>query len=213
MRVSLLSSIDGSKLQPKLKDLLQDMIEDRRLPIPPGAKKPNTRTNPLTTLMIHTEDDSFDPTALITPVGQPLCDTKIVNDTFIHGIWASDDENEYVEDCCHTAQHATMEEEMVDEYEKYDKEEQEDVHVLTRSGRVCDPVPPQQPAQDPSPPLKEDNPNVKQLKKTKVEMNIWQLIVTSKNHREALLKALTEINVPSETSPENLINLIAGDRS
>ena len=44
-------------------------------------------------------------------------------------------------------------------------------------------------------------------------MNIWQLIVTSKNHREALLKALTEINVPSETSPKILINFIAGDRS
>ena len=31
----------------KLKDLLQDMIEDGKLPIPPGAKKPNTKTNPL----------------------------------------------------------------------------------------------------------------------------------------------------------------------
>ena len=96
------------------------MIEDGRLPIPPGAKKPNIGTNPLTTVMIHTEDDSFDPTTLITPVGQPLCDMMIFTDTFIHGIWASDDENEYIEDCSHTPQHATVEEEMVNEAKSYD---------------------------------------------------------------------------------------------
>ena len=106
-----------------------------------------------------------------------------------------------------------MEEELVNDFENDDKEKQEEVHVLTRSGRVCDPVPPQQPAQDPSPLLKEDNSIVKQLKRTKAEMNIWQLSMTSKDHREALLKALTEINVPSGTSPESLVNFIAGDRS
>ena len=48
--------------------------------------------------------------------------------------------------------------------------------VLTRSGRVQPQDPPQQPpiTQPIIPPLIEDNDIVKQLKKTKVEKNIWK---------------------------------------
>ena len=49
-----------------LKNLLQDMVEDGRLPIPPGGKKPNIQTNPLGLCMIE-EDNTVDPLSLITP--------------------------------------------------------------------------------------------------------------------------------------------------
>ncbi|KAL2935368.1 Activity-regulated cytoskeleton-associated protein [Bienertia sinuspersici] len=136
----------------KLKDLLQDMVEDGRLPIPPGAKKPNTRTNPLTTLCIHVEEASFDPTALITPVGQPIPNIIISEDTFVNGLWASDDEDEYINDCSHTAHHSVAEEEeIVNEATKDDADEQDEVRVLTRSGRVSEAIP-QQPVHTSPPP-------------------------------------------------------------
>ncbi|KAL2943503.1 Phosphatidylinositol 3-kinase VPS34, partial [Bienertia sinuspersici] len=94
----------------KLKYLLQDMVEDGRLLIPPSAKKPNTRTNPLTTLYIHTEEAPFNPTALITQIGQPIPNIVVFEDTFVNGIWASDDEDEYIVDCSHTTHHSVVEE-------------------------------------------------------------------------------------------------------
>ena len=51
------------------------------------------------------------------------------------------------------------------------------------------------------PPLIEDNDIVKQLKKTKVEMNIWKLLASSYEHRMAVMDALTRIGVGSETTP------------
>lgn len=84
----------------RLKDLLQDMIEDGRLPIRPGAKKLNTKTNPLATLMIGAEEGMFDPTNLITPIGQLLEEVFSSNSEVLHAsvnaLWDSDGE-----DVCH----------------------------------------------------------------------------------------------------------------
>ncbi|KAL2922870.1 Activity-regulated cytoskeleton-associated protein [Bienertia sinuspersici] len=55
-----------------LKNKLQDMVESGQLPVPPGGKKPNTDTSPLTVLMISAEEAPFDPVNYITPVGQEL---------------------------------------------------------------------------------------------------------------------------------------------
>ena len=43
------------------------MVEDGRLPIPPGGKKPNIQTNPLRLCMIE-EDKTVDPLSLIIPL-------------------------------------------------------------------------------------------------------------------------------------------------
>ncbi|KAL2938049.1 hypothetical protein RDABS01_021498 [Bienertia sinuspersici] len=55
-----------------LKNKLQDMVESGQLPVPPGGKKPNTDTSPLTVLMISAEEAPFDPVDYITSVGQEL---------------------------------------------------------------------------------------------------------------------------------------------
>ena len=41
-----------------------------------------------------------------------------------------------------------------------------------------------------------------QLKKTKTNASIWDLLVSSESHRRALVKALTQISVPETTTPD-----------
>ncbi|KAL2897653.1 Vacuolar membrane protease [Bienertia sinuspersici] len=55
-----------------LKNKLQDMVESGQLPVPPGGKKPNTDTSPLTVLMISAEEAPVDPIQYITPVGHEI---------------------------------------------------------------------------------------------------------------------------------------------
>ncbi|KAL2900513.1 Activity-regulated cytoskeleton-associated protein [Bienertia sinuspersici] len=50
-----------------LKNKQQDMVESGQLPVPPGGKKPNTKTSPLTVLMIDAEQAPFDPVDYISP--------------------------------------------------------------------------------------------------------------------------------------------------
>ena len=46
----------------------------------------------------------------------------------------------------------------------------------------------------------------------KADISIWQLIVSSKEHRDALLEALTKLNVASDTSLEAMVNFVMQDR-
>ncbi|KAL2930287.1 Activity-regulated cytoskeleton-associated protein [Bienertia sinuspersici] len=77
-----------------LKNKLQDMVESGQLPVPPGGKKPNTDTSPLTVLMISAEEAPFDPADYITPVGQELPPTpKLTDHPHINNIGDEDEES------------------------------------------------------------------------------------------------------------------------
>lgn len=83
---------------------------------------------------------------------------------------------------------------------------------MTRSGRIhqseaSQPPPQSQPIQ-PILPLIEDNEIVKQLKKTKVEINIWKLLASSYEHRETVMNALTKIGVDAEIASQGLVNIL-----
>ena len=60
-------------------------------------------------------------------------------------------------------------------------------------------------------PIIEDNDVVKQLKKTKVEMNVWKLLATSREHRVAVMDALAKVGIDSDTTPEGLANFLTSD--
>ena len=49
---------------------------------------------------------------------------------------------------------------------------------------------------------------LKQLKRTKVDVSVWDLVMASKDHREALLRALVNVRVSTEAAAEDLIALI-----
>ena len=49
---------------------------------------------------------------------------------------------------------------------------------------------------------------LKQLKRTKADLSVWDLVMASKDHREALLRALVNVRVSTEAAAEDLIALI-----
>ncbi|KAL2943743.1 MICOS complex subunit MIC19 [Bienertia sinuspersici] len=56
----------------KLKDCIEDMVDNGCFPTSSGCKKSNIQTNPLSILLIDDGECYFDPTSYITPVGQPM---------------------------------------------------------------------------------------------------------------------------------------------
>ena len=56
------------------------MVEERRLPIPSGGKKPNIKTNPLGLCMIE-KDETVDPLSLITPLEGYSLSYRILKET------------------------------------------------------------------------------------------------------------------------------------
>src|SRR3989440_3850302 len=49
---------------------------------------------------------------------------------------------------------------------------------------------------------------LKQLKRTKADVSVWDLIMASKDHREALLRALVNMRIPTEAAVEDLVAFI-----
>ena len=90
------------------------------------------------------------------------------------------------------------------------------VQVVTRSGRVA------------QPPLI-DRPFVgidgrdeiqrgydeflRQLRTTQARISIWSLLASSSTHTDALIKALSQIGVDTDTTPEGLIHFLTADRA
>ena len=60
-------------------------------------------------------------------------------------------------------------------------------------------------------PIIEDNDIDKKFKKTKVEMNVWKLLVTFREHRLAVMNALDKIGIESDTTLEGLANFLTSD--
>ena len=99
-----------------------------------------------------------------------------------------------------------------------------EIDHLTRSGRVYQAPPPngssttqnqtQGQVQNPiPPPLEVEDPLVKQLRQSKANVSIWELLSTSKEHRNSLMNALTALSVSTDTTPQDLVSLLTSEKS
>ncbi|XP_074288461.1 uncharacterized protein LOC141613616 [Silene latifolia] len=165
----------------RLKHEIQDMIEDGTIPIP--TVKPNNVTNPF-------GDHS-----------------NAVSANEINGIWDDDEDDVYLEKGA--AIPYTR-----DEVQKLRKEALE-FNQLTRAGRSfrvekATNAPTAQ-AKEPtvvealSERITQEVPLIKQLQKTKVDVSIWELILSSFEHRQALLQALMSMNVSPDIAPNDVV--------
>ena len=87
-------------------------------------------------------------------------------------------------------------------------------HVLTRGQRLrqaeADPVPPVETQPEP---IVEEDEILRQLRTTQARISIWGLLASSSTHRDAMVRALTRIQVDSATSPEAMVHLMTADRA
>ena len=90
-----------------------------------------------------------------------------------------------------------------------------DVQIVTRSGRVAQPPPIDRPfagidARDEI--EKEDDEILRQLRTTQARISIWSLLASSSTHRDALIRALSQIKVDTATTPGGLIHFLIADK-
>ena len=91
-----------------------------------------------------------------------------------------------------------------------------DVQIVTRSGRVAQPPPVDRPfagiyARNEI--QREDDEILRQLRTTQARISIWSLLASSSTHRDALIRALSQIGVDTTTTPEGLIHFLTADRA
>ena len=91
-----------------------------------------------------------------------------------------------------------------------------DVQIVTRSGRVAQPPPVDRPfagidARDEI--QREDDEILRQLRTTQARISIWSLLASSSTHRDALIRALSQIRVDTATTPGGLIHFLTADRA
>ena len=54
---------------------------------------------------------------------------------------------------------------------------------------------------------------MRQLQSTQARISIWSLLATSSIHRDALIRALSQIRVETSTTLERLIHMMTTDRA
>ena len=54
----------------------------------------------------------------------------------------------------------------------------------------------------------EDDEILRQLQSTQARISIWSLLASSSTHRDALIRALSQIRVETTTFPEGLIHMM-----
>ena len=59
----------------------------------------------------------------------------------------------------------------------------------------------------------EDDEILRQLQSTQARISIWSLLASSSTHRDALIRALRQIQVETTTSPEGLIHMMTAGRA
>ena len=57
-----------------------------------------------------------------------------------------------------------------------------------------------------------DDMILKQLKKAKASVSIWELLIHSSSHRKALVKALTKMNIQTNATPEAMVAKITENK-
>ena len=58
----------------------------------------------------------------------------------------------------------------------------------------------------------EDDLIFEPLKRAKVSVSIWELLMHSSSHRKALVKALTKMNIQTNTTPEAMVAKITENK-
>ena len=79
-----------------------------------------------------------------------------------------------------------------------------DVQIVMRNGRVAQPPPVDRPfagIDDRDEIHREDDEILRQLRTTQAHISIWSLLASSITHRDALIRALSEIRVDTATTP------------
>ena len=93
---------------------------------------------------------------------------------------------------------------------------QRDVQIVTRSQRVAYPLPVDRPfagttaREDVQ---REDDEILRQLHTTQAHVSIWSLLASSITHRDALIRALSQIRVDTTATLEGLIHFLTADRA
>ncbi|XP_034689106.1 uncharacterized protein LOC117916976 [Vitis riparia] len=93
-----------------------------------------------------------------------------------------------------------------------------DIQYVLRGGRVMRQPPPSaaRPVEGTSAPEEvraEDDEILRQLQSTQARISIWSLLASSSTHRDALIRALSQIRVETTTTPEGLIHMMTADRA
>ena len=91
-----------------------------------------------------------------------------------------------------------------------------DVQIVTRSGRVAQPLPVGRPFACTSATedvQREDDEILRQLCTTQARISIWSLLASFITHRDALIRELSQIRVDTATTPEGLIHFLTADRA
>ena len=60
---------------------------------------------------------------------------------------------------------------------------------------------------------REDDEILRQLQSTQARISIWRLLVSSSTHRDALIRALSQIRVETTTTSEGLIHMVTASRA
>ncbi|RVW11730.1 hypothetical protein CK203_110105 [Vitis vinifera] len=92
-----------------------------------------------------------------------------------------------------------------------------EIQIVTRSGRIAQPPPPAvrpfEGTASHEEVRREDDEVLRQLQSTQARISIWSLLASSSTHRDALIRALSQIRVETTTTPEGLIHMMTAGRA
>ena len=91
-----------------------------------------------------------------------------------------------------------------------------DIQIVMRSGRVAQPLPIDRPfaGTDVRDEIqREEDEILRQLRTTQAHISIWSLLASSSTHRDALIRALSQIKVNTATIPRGLIYFLTANRA
>nr|CAN83640.1 hypothetical protein VITISV_001524 [Vitis vinifera] len=92
-----------------------------------------------------------------------------------------------------------------------------EIQIVTRSGRIAQPPPPAvrpfEGTASHKEVRREDDEVLRQLQSTQARISIWSLLASSSTHRDALIRALSQIRVETTTTPEGLIHMMTAGRA
>ena len=87
-----------------------------------------------------------------------------------------------------------------------------EIQIVTRSGRIAQPPPlavrPFEGATSHEEVRREDDEVFRQLQSTQGRISIWSLLASSSTHRDALIRALSQIRVETTTTQEGLLHMM-----
>nr|CAN71602.1 hypothetical protein VITISV_008050 [Vitis vinifera] len=98
-----------------------------------------------------------------------------------------------------------------------DDSEGREIQIVTRSERIAQPPPPAirpfEGTTSHEEVRREDDEVLRQLQSTQARISIWSLLASSSIHRDALIRALSQIRVETTTTPERLIHMMTVGRA